>query len=48
MSEKVYLIDFFDIFKTVGGVASQESYVVTYTHTQPSQFNINSTAQFFC
>ena len=32
MSEKVYLIYFFDIFKTVGGVAFQQSYVVTDTH----------------
>ena len=31
---------YFDISKDVGGVALQQSYAVT--HTQPSQFNINT------
>ena len=38
MSEKVNLIDFSDIFKTVGVDSDQESYVETHEHTQLREF----------
>ena len=41
MFEKVYLIDFFDIFKTVGVDSKQESYVETHEHTQRLNLYIN-------